>query len=117
MDATNIAVLRGTVSSEPRRRELTSGAIVTQVEVTTRGSTTSSVPVAVFDREVTVVAGDDVLVVGRVHRRFFRAGGVTQSRTEVVADRLVPARHRRRVERAVAAAVEQLGGASSPLDP
>ena len=31
-------------------------------------------------------------MVGRVRRRFFRAGGVTQSRTEVVADEVVPTR-------------------------
>ena len=32
-------------------------------------------------------AGDEVVVTGRVQRRFFRAGGATQSRTEVVAER------------------------------
>ena len=39
---------------------------------------------------------------------FFRAGGVTQSRTEVVATHLVPARRARTAERAVAAAAALL---------
>jgi single-strand DNA-binding protein len=39
--------------------------------------------------------------VGRVRRRFFRAGGTTQSRTEVVADSVVPARQAKRARAAV----------------
>lgn len=106
MDANNLAVLRGTVTSDPKVRELPSGAIVTNVEVTTRGdSVTASVPVVVHDRPIDVVAGDDVVVVGHVQRRFFRAGGVTQSRTEVVAVHVVPARRTRSAARAIAAAL------------
>jgi single-strand DNA-binding protein len=41
-------------------------------------------------------AGDEIVVVGRVRRRFFRSGGATQSRTEVVVDALVPARQAKR---------------------
>jgi len=37
-----------------------------------------------------------MLVVGRVRRRFFRAGGSTQSRTEVVAEAVVNAKHAKR---------------------
>jgi single-strand DNA-binding protein len=33
--------------------------------------------------------GSEVVVAGHVRRRFFRAGGVTQSRTEVVATRVI----------------------------
>jgi single-strand DNA-binding protein len=109
MDATNLAVLRGTVSSEPKVRELPSGSRVTNVEITTRGDElTASVPVVVHDRAVTVTAGEEVVVVGHVQRRFFRAGGVTQSRTEVVATHLVPARRGRTVARAIAAAAAAL---------
>ena len=109
MDANNLAVLRGVVTSDPTVRELPSGGTVTNVEVTTRGEgVTASVPVVVHDRSVGVSAGDEVVVVGHVHRRFFRAGGVTQSRTEVIATHLVPARRSRTVERAVAAAVALL---------
>lgn len=109
MDANNLAVLRGVVTSEPKRRELPSGTTVTNVEVTTRGeAVTSSVPVVVHDRAVEVAPGDEVVVVGYVHRRFFRAGGATQSRTEVVATHLVPARRARAAQRAVAAAAALL---------
>lgn len=109
MEAVNVAVLRGTVSSEPRERELPSGGTVTNVEVTTVvDGDRVSVPVVVHDRTVPVADGDEVVVVGYVRRRFFRAGGVTQSRTEVVAHQIVPARRRRTAERAVAAAARLL---------
>ena len=53
-----------------------------------------------------------MLVVGRVRRRFFRAGGGTQSRTEVVAEAVVNARHAKRaaaaLQRAQAALEEAL---------
>jgi single-strand DNA-binding protein len=111
MDASNLVVLRGVVTGAPRPTELPSGSIVTHLAVTTRsGDVTTSVPVVVHDREVAVATGDDVLVAGRVQRRFFRAGGSTQSRTEVVAAELVPARRTRsaaRVQRAVLAALDR----------
>ncbi|HLG92942.1 MAG TPA: hypothetical protein VKY15_08200, partial [Acidimicrobiales bacterium] len=37
-------------------------------------------------------AGEAVVVAGRVRRRFFTAAGQTQSRTELVADAVVPQR-------------------------
>lgn len=112
MDANNLAVLRGVVTSAPKARELPSGSIVTNVEITTRGDVvTASVPVVVHDRPVDATTGDEVIVVGHVQRRFFRAGGVTQSRTEVVATHLVRARRTRAAERAIAAATALLAGA------
>ena len=54
--------------------------------------------------------GDAVVVTGRVRRRFFRAGGATASRTEVVADAVWPAHHRARVTRAVDRALEEVPG-------
>jgi single-strand DNA-binding protein len=109
MDASNLAVLRGVVTSEPKIRELPSGSTVTSVEVTTRSDVlTASVPVVVHDRSVGVAAGDEVVVVGTVQRRFFRAAGTTQSRTEVVATLLVKATRRRTVERALLEAVSLL---------
>lgn len=105
----NVVVLRGTVSSEPRHRELPSGSGVTQIEVTTRSTDlTTSVPVAVHGRQVTCRPGDEIVVVGTVQRRFFRAGGVTQSRTEVVAERVVSAKRRRDSDRAIERAAELL---------
>lgn len=100
MEATNLVVLRGTISGEPHVRELPSGDSVTQLVVTTRvDGVATTVPVAVHDRVVAARAGDEVVVVGHVRRRFFRAGGVTQSRTEVIAERLVRAGRRATVAR------------------
>ena len=109
MFTSNVVVLRGRVTSEPRVRELPSGAWVIQLEITTRCDGTGvSVPVAVFDREVGCAAGDEVVVAGHVRRRFFRAGGVTQSRTEVVAAEVVPARRSRSVGRVLRQVAELL---------
>jgi single-strand DNA-binding protein len=109
----NVVVLRGTVASEPRSRELPSGSALIQYEVTTRdASLTASVPVAWFDPPAGALgrhqAGDEIVVVGSVRRRFFRAGGATQSRTEVVAERVVAARRGRDVERVLDAVREAL---------
>jgi len=105
MYPSNVVVLRGRVSSDPVVRELPSGSTVTQVELTTAcDGAAVSVPVVVDGRPVACLAGDEIVVVGHVRRRFFRAGGVTQSRTEVVASALVPASRRRAVERVIARA-------------
>lgn len=112
MDAENLVVLRGVVTSEPRVRTLPSGRAVTNVEVTTRSAElTASVPVVVHDRPVALATGDEIVVVGSVQRRFFRAGGVTQSRTEVVAQRIVTANRRRTVERLLDEVVARLAPA------
>src|SRR5262245_64649841 len=95
----NIAVLRGTLSRDPVERTLPSGSRLVNYEVTVpddAGGPADSAPVAWFDppaRLPAVTQGDEVVVLGRVRRRFFRtAAGVTASRTEVVAQRVVPAR-------------------------
>jgi len=107
----NLVLLRGTVSNEPVRRELRNGDVVTQIDLTTRvDGAAISVPVAVHESDVGVGAGDEVVVTGRVSRRFFRAGGQTQSRTEVIAAELIPARRVRTAERAVERLVARLEG-------
>ena len=100
----NVVVLRGTLSSEPRARTLPSGSEVLNWEVTTRtGETTRTVPVQWDDPPSSVRrfgAGDEVVVAASVRRRFFRAGGATASRTEVLAEAAARAgdgRGRRRV--------------------
>jgi hypothetical protein len=102
----NIALLRGTLSSDPATRTLPSGTGLVQYEVTTDDpgtGTAASAPVVWLDppaRLPRVAKGDEVVVVGHVRRRFFRtASGITASRTEVVADKVVPARPAARVER------------------
>lgn len=109
MESNNLVVLRGRLTSDPVVRDLPSGTTVTQLEVTTRhGGASVSVPVAVHDREVVLERDDDVVVTGHVARRFFRAGGVTQSRTEVIAAVVVKTTRRTSVERAIASVVSVL---------
>ena len=95
-------------------RQLPSGGSVSQFDVTTRDDVgTQSVPVAWFDPPaggVPVEPGEEVVVVGHVRRRFFRVGGATQSRTEVVAEAVVAGADRRRVGRAIGAVRRQLEG-------
>ena len=95
-------------------RELPSGDVVVTYEVTvaaTSGRAAESVPVAWFGAPAGAAAFEpdvEVVVIGRVRRRFFRAGGATQSRTEVVASHVVPARQAKRAARLARAAVAEV---------
>lgn len=107
----NVVVLRGSLSSDPVTRSLPSGDVLHALEVTVRtpGAPADTVPVVSTARlPAGLSAGAQVVVVGRVRRRFFRAGGATASRTEVVAERVVPGGRRPAVERAVAEACSRL---------
>jgi len=88
----NVSVLRGALSRPPEVRTLPSGDRLVAYEVTIRPAgakaKAETVPVAWPDAPTSAErfeAGAEVVVVGRVRRRFFRAGGATGSRTEVVA--------------------------------
>jgi single-strand DNA-binding protein len=113
----NITVIRGSVRAEPTIRELAGGSVVVQFDVATTTESghrqrSVSVPVAWHDPTATQLGmladGSEVLVVGTVSRRFFRVGGVTQSRTEVVADAVVPMRQYKRVGAALRAAADRV---------
>jgi single-strand DNA-binding protein len=101
----NVVVLRGALSRPAEERVLQSGSRLMSLEVRVRrpGERAESVPVAWFDPPpaIALLAQDDeVVVVGRVRRRFFRGTGGTNSRTEVVADQVVPTRQKQKVARA-----------------
>ncbi len=103
---TNVVVLRGVLSRPPDERVLPSGATVLALDVTVRveGQPAESVPVSWMSPPPAarrLVPTQEVVVVGRVRRRFFRAGGATASRTEVVAERVVPASAPARVRAAL----------------
>jgi single-strand DNA-binding protein len=102
MHANNLVVLRGRLSSEPKVRALPSGVTLVNLEVTTDVDGVSvSVPVVLEASDSKLASGDTVVVAGQVRRRYFRAGGITQSRTEVVASSVVKAGNRRTVARSL----------------
>ncbi len=112
MSEHNLVVLRGALAGAPQARVLASGQAVVQFDVTTRDDAgTQTVPVAWFEPPpagLPVEQGEDLVVVGSVRRRFFRASGSTQSRTEVVAERVLAAGRRRDVGRALESARQWL---------
>jgi single-strand DNA-binding protein len=104
----NIVFLRGRLSRPAEVRVLGSGTTVVNYEVTVahEGAPKDSVPVIWQDpppsaRAGSFAEGDEVVVLGRVRRRFFKAGGTTQSRTEVVAETFLPARQAKKVAAAI----------------
>lgn len=108
----NIVVLQGTLSSEPVERTLPSGTTVMNWEVTTlTDAGKRSVPVQWDDPSTAVQkveAGDEVVVLGTIRRRFFRAGGATASRTEVVASQMAKPTQRAATARLMTTAAERL---------
>lgn len=98
----NLVVLEGVLARPAQDVELPSGSRLLSLEVTVRRDEgpAEPVPVAWFDPPAWATAldaGAAVVVTGRVRRRFFRSGGLTQSRTEVVAHRVVRASARSKV--------------------
>lgn len=107
MPSLNLCLVRGECSAEPELRVLASGTrlAVLSVRVRNASAPATSVPVAVWDppaRVEALAAGAEVVVVGRVVRRFFRtAAGGPGSRVEVHADLVVPAGDRRKLAQAL----------------
>lgn len=115
----NLTLLRGRLSSPPRPVELPSGDVAVALELTVRveGQPTDTVPVAWFEPRREALSwepGAEVVVIGRVRRRFFRAGGRTASRTEVLAADVIPAARRATVRRRIDSA---LAGMQADLGP
>lgn len=110
---TNLSILVGVLSRDPDLRTLPSGDQVLSLELTVRstGAPAESVPVAWVGAPPSAAgweAGVELLVVGRVRRRFFRAGGSTQSRTEVVATTAVPTRRAAAASKALRSALDAM---------
>ena len=109
----NVVALAGRLSRPAVEKVLESGDRLVAMEVTVRpdGEKAESVPVVWFGAPSSAASLDveqAVVVVGRVRRRFFRSPAGTQSRTEVVADAVVPANQRKRVEAVLRRAQEAL---------
>ncbi len=117
----NVVALRGRLARPAEERLLPSGDRLVGYEVTVDGPTgrAETVPVVWFAAPAAGAWLDTdtaVVVVGRVRRRFFRAGGITQSRTEVVADVVLRATQVKRGQAALreaAARIEE--AADSPV--
>ncbi len=102
----NVVALVGRLARPAQWRELPSGDRLVAYEVTVErpGERAEGVPVVWVGAPATAAdhdVGERVVVVGRVRRRFFRAGASTQSRTEVVAETVVSARHTKRARGAL----------------
>jgi single-strand DNA-binding protein len=109
----NLVVLEGVLAKPAQYRELPSGSRLLTLEVTVprENAPAEPVPVAWFDAPAWAASldgGAPVVVVGRVRRRFFRAGGATQSRTEVVAERVLRSTEVKRAQAVMAAAAAAL---------
>jgi single-strand DNA-binding protein len=115
----NVTILVGTLARPPERRTLPSGDTVLELEVSVHreATPTDTVNVAWYDAPAAAerwLHGDQILVTGRTRRRFFRAGGVTQSRTEVVATVALPTRRTAAARSALEAAASEVLGALDP---
>ena len=119
----NLVVLIGVLARPAQDVELPSGSRLLSLEVTVRRETgpAETMPVAWFDAPTWATAldaGAEVVVLGRVRRRFFRAGGSTQSRTEVLATKVVRATASSRVRALVSEAISSLqAAAGEPKEP
>lgn len=110
----NVVGISGTLSRPAAERTLPSGDRLVSLEVTVAraGERAETVPVAWFNAPgwgAALDAGDEVLLVGRVRRRFFRAGAETASRTEVVAEAVARGRDTKRAEAVLRRVARRLG--------
>lgn len=117
----NVVILQGRLSRAPSTRTLPSGDELTSFEVTTPAAAddgrADSVPVTWLRaprRAREIAAGAEVVVTGRIRRRYFTAAGATASRTEVVAEAVVPVSQRATVSRHLTRALARAGGAPMP---
>jgi single-strand DNA-binding protein len=102
----NVCILQGRITRPPEQRVVGDDrSLVTyEVAVDRPEGGADSVPVVWEGAPAAAVDLDvdaEVVVVGRVRRRWFRSGGATQSRTEVVAEGVVPRRATKRVSKLV----------------
>jgi single-strand DNA-binding protein len=112
----NVVVLVGELARPGEVVVLASGERLATLDLVVRrpGRPAEGIPVRWLDPPgwvASLAPGTPLAISGRVCRRFFRSGGATQSRTEVVADRVVRGASRGRVRALVDEAVEALDAA------
>lgn len=114
----NVAVLRGPCSGPAELRVLESGTRLATLAVrcpagAAADERATSVPVTVWDPPAwveTLEAGDEIVVVGRMRRRFYQRPGGVGSRVDVEAELVGRARDRRRIDAALRKADDLLEG-------
>jgi len=117
---TNIVVLQGRLSRPPGQRELPSGDTVAALDLSVPappGGRADSVPLVWFDPPAWVGrldTGAELVVLGRVRRRFFRSGAGLASRTEVLVDAATPPGRPARVAALMERARTGLAAAAAP---
>ena len=92
----NVVVLAGTIAADPVERRMPSGEECTEIRLSVpeSGRRLLPLPVVAWHAEVgkehlrELRQGDEVLVFGRLIRRFYRSGAGARSLTEVVASGL-----------------------------
>jgi len=115
----NVCIIQGRLTRPPEQRVVGGDRthVTYEVGVDRPEGGTESVPVIWEAAPAVAVDLDvdtEVVVVGRVRRRWFRSGGATQSRTEVVAEGVVPRRSAKRVAKLVGDALSAADQAISP---
>ena len=110
----NIAILVGRLARPAEERTLPSGDRVATLEVLVEGvdgQRSETVPVSWFNPSTDIVvlaAGTELVIVGSVRRRFFRSGGLTQSRTDLTAVHVLDLSRRAAVKRVLEAAAAEV---------
>ena len=110
----NLAVVKGVIAREPHERVGADGVVRLSFDLRVRlapDGPSELVPVAWPERTVTscgLAEGSTVVVLGRIRQRFFRMGGATQSRTEIVAETVIGIRQQAAIRKALAQAVDRL---------
>ena len=92
----NVVVLAGTIAADPVERRMPSGEECTEIRLSVPEPTRRLLPLPVVAWHAEVGKkrlrglhhGDEVLVYGRLVRRFYRSGAGARSLTEVVASGL-----------------------------
>jgi single-strand DNA-binding protein len=118
----NLVVVIGSLAKPLQLRSLPTGVSLANFDllVPRPDQPADTVPVALFatgDHAPEWATGQQLLVIGRVRRRFFRVGGSTQSRTEVVADRVLPLGQTQSVCVALSEAGTALAGVLEEISP
>jgi len=114
--AWNHALIVGELVTEPEWRKLRGGADLFSFALTVRreDAATTSVPLVWYDPPQRVrrwKVGACIVASGSVVRRFYRAGGVTASRTEVTVERAERRDQTAKSRRVIDRSIDELGAA------